>query len=76
MFNYSVEEINKMKKYVINSLVSNYRYENRDAIKIVNDSVFNQLILEDTEYVFHYSVNYWAKEVLKGENLYKLEYSS
>ncbi|MCT4606008.1 MAG: hypothetical protein N4A64_07855 [Marinisporobacter sp.] len=30
---------------------------------MVLESVFNELLEEETEHVFHYSVAYWAKEV-------------
>ncbi len=63
MKKYELEKINKMKKYVINSLVADYQYDSKLAEKTVENSVFRKLLEEDTDYVFHYSVDYWAKEI-------------
>lgn len=63
MTKYSVEKIEKMRDYVINALVANYHYNYDTAKDMVFDSVFNKLLIEDTDYVFHYTVSYWAKEV-------------
>lgn len=63
MTRYSLEKIEKMRNYVINNLVADYHYDKEKAKLMVSDSVFNELLEEETEYVFHYSVMYWAKEV-------------
>ena len=63
MIKYSSGEIQKMKQYVINNLIDKYNYSFSEAEKMVEQSVFNQLLKEDTDYVFHYSVEYWAKEI-------------
>ena len=63
MTKYSVDKINKMRDYVVNDLVANYHYDYNRAKDMALDSVFNKLLVEDTNYVFHYSVSYWAKEV-------------
>ena len=62
---YNQKSINEMRNYVIDKLVNNYNYDYNEAKKIVNNSIFNQLLIEDTNYVFHYSVDYWAQEVNK-----------
>ncbi|MFT8341810.1 MAG: hypothetical protein ABF652_10305 [Clostridium beijerinckii] len=59
----SFEDIEKMRKYVIQNLVTNYHYEDDNAKRVVLESTFNQLLEEDTDYVLHYTVDYWAKEV-------------
>ena len=63
MTKHSIEEIDKMRNYVITNLVADYHYDETEARLIVLDSIFNELLKEETEYVFHYSVGYWAKEV-------------
>lgn len=63
MKKYSFEEIEKMRKYVVQNLVTNYHYDYEEAKKVVLESTFNQLLEEDTDYVLHYTVDYWAKEV-------------
>ena len=62
---YNQKSINEMRNFVIDKLVNNYNYDYNEAKKIVNNSIFNQLLIEDTNYVFHYSVDYWAQEVNK-----------
>lgn len=59
----AVENIEKMRNYVINELAINFKYDLEKAKSMVYDSVFNELLLEEPDYVFHYSVGYWAKEV-------------
>ena len=59
----SFKDIEKMRKYVIQNLVTNYHYEDDNAKRVVLESTFNQLLEEDTDYVLHYTVDYWAKEV-------------
>lgn len=56
-------EIDKMRKYVINALVANYHYDYEKAKNTVINSAFNKMLVEDTDYVFHYTVGYWANEV-------------
>jgi len=56
-------KIEKMRDYVIDAMVANYHFSYDRAKKMVFDSVFNKLLIEDTDYVFHYTVNYWAQEV-------------
>ena len=56
-------EIDKMRKYVINALVANYHYDYEKAKNAVVNSAFNRMLVEDTNYVFHYTVGYWADEV-------------
>ena len=62
---YNQKSINEMRNFVIDKLVNNYNYDYNKAKEIVNNSIFNQLLIEDTNYVFHYSVDYWAQEVNK-----------
>jgi len=47
-----------MRDYVVNDLVANYHYDYKRARDMAFDSVFNKLLVEDTDYVFHYSVRY------------------
>lgn len=68
MIKYSIGEMQKMKQYVINDLVDKYNYNVKEAENMVEESVFNQLLKEDTDYVFHYSVAYWAKEIYNEYN--------
>lgn len=56
-------DIEKMRKYVINALVANYHYDYEKAQNVVASSAFNRMLVEDTDYVFHYTVAYWAQEV-------------
>lgn len=59
---------NRMKKYVIQCLIDDYNYSKKDATKLVNNSVFNEMLETDTEFVMHYSVEYWAKDVINDYN--------
>lgn len=63
MIKYTNNLKNKMKRFVVDNLVANYHYSYTESRKIVEESTFNQLLEEETEYVFHYSVSYWTKAV-------------
>lgn len=63
MSQYSLIERQKMKRYIIEDLIQNYSYEKKKAREIVDESVFNQLLTEEPDYVFHYSISYWTEEI-------------
>lgn len=59
---------NRMRKYVIQHLIDIYNYSKRDATKLVNDSVFNEMLETDTDFIMHYSVEYWARDIVNDYN--------
>jgi hypothetical protein len=63
MKKYKEFEINKMRNYVINALVANFHYDYYKAKSTVVSSAFNRMLVEDADYVFHYTVGYWADQV-------------
>lgn len=57
--------MDEMKNYVIKYLINNYYYDYDKAKNIVEESSFYELLNENTNYIFHYSVDYWGEEVKK-----------
>lgn len=54
----------KMKNYVINKLKIKLNLDKQKAVKMVENSVFNDLLEDDEEFLYHYSVDYWVEDVI------------
>jgi endo-alpha-1,4-polygalactosaminidase (GH114 family) len=65
---YSKRTVEKMIDYVIRAIIANYHFDLTKAKTMVNKSAFLEMLQEDPEFVFHYNVEYWAREVV-NENV-------
>lgn len=58
------EDIKKMKRYVIETYANKYCVNNYSkAKKIVENSVFNDMLKNEPEYIMHYSIEYWVDDI-------------
>lgn len=55
---------NKTLQFVAEAIRDNYDYSLEDAIKIVTNSFFPEILKEIPDYVQHYDAEYWAAEIM------------
>ena len=55
---------NKTLQFVAEAIRDNYDYSLEDAIKIVTNSFFPEILKEMPDYVQHYDAEYWASEIM------------
>jgi hypothetical protein len=53
----------KYKNHIINEYSKIYKTNNKETVSIVNNSTFNEMLTEDPEFVMHYNVCYWTKDI-------------
>ena len=61
---HSKEDVQEIKNYVIRELVANYAYSEPMATELVNRSMFHKMLLKNFDFVAHYTVDYWANNVV------------
>ncbi|MCQ4087394.1 hypothetical protein [Saccharibacillus sp. JS10] len=62
------ERIESTRETVKSVLSQTYNISSIRADKMVEDSVFNEMLLEDPEFVGHRRAEYWAKQVFEEFN--------
>lgn len=65
MFKLDVNTRERFIMYVIDTLVTDYEYDKYVAQKMVMSSALLDLLDEESDYVMHYSVEHWAKQVIE-----------
>lgn len=55
---------NKTLQFVAEAIRDNYDYSLEDAIGIVTNSFFPEILKEMPDYVQHYDAEYWAAEIM------------
>lgn len=55
---------NKTLQFVAEAIRDNYDYSLEDAIKIVTNSFFPEILKGMPDYVQHYDAEYWASEIM------------
>lgn len=56
----------KMKALVVEKIIKEHDILEQDAIKYVEESVFNKMLEIDIDYVGHYSAKYWAEDIVQN----------
>lgn len=59
----------QMVNYVIKYLCIKYNYNHKVAKDMVLDSVFIEMLNKDPEITMHYSVEYWAKDIINENKM-------
>ena len=59
----------KMLNYVTNEIATNYHFGKKEAKNMVQNSAFMIMLKEEPDFVFHYNVEYWAKEIINEHTL-------
>ena len=60
-------EVDKIKKEVLNMLVENY--SEKIATEMIDKSSFVELLKDNSEYMLHYDLEYWASYIENKDNL-------
>jgi hypothetical protein len=54
-----------IKKIVLESLTKTFNIKSNNAKRLIEDSTFAEMLIEDPEFVGHYSAEYWAYQILE-----------
>lgn len=63
--------IRRFGKSVERYLNENFDIPFEESVRMVQDSSFTDMLDEDPNFVLHYSVSYWAKEIIEEYELQK-----
>jgi hypothetical protein len=63
------EDLILLKQYVIDYLIHEEAIPYENATRMVEESTFNEILFEEREYVMHFSVKYWAEDVLEENSV-------
>lgn len=64
MLNLDINTRERFVKYVMDTIVKDYRYTEIESQEMVMSSALLELLDEEPEYVMHYSIQHWAKQVI------------
>lgn len=65
----SEKELNSFRTLVHESLINDYNVTEIEALELISDSTFNDLLEIDPIFVAHYEPEYWAKEVFEEHHV-------
>jgi|GEM_PF-6758070 len=59
----------RLKQMVLESISSSYDIERKDALTLIEESTFLEILKDDPEFIGHYPPEYWAEYIIEERNL-------
>jgi uncharacterized protein YihD (DUF1040 family) len=58
-------EVEEVLQYVLKCIMNGYEYNLDDSNKMLKEYDFKNKLINNTDYILHYNLEYWAEEIVK-----------
>lgn len=59
----------RLKEMVLESISLSYEIAEKDALTLIEESTFLEILKDDPEFIGHYPPEYWADYIIEERNL-------